>query len=156
MAYGLEFKRISIHSSKEKMECIKTSVNWKPSSSITTDDTGFGSHQALMVSKCSSGTRCGDWLWVELWWFGKKDMCGCHNHGNKDKCGSSPKRTIHEPMVMHNPSHSTMCTTTCTPTWLHSRKETQWPHCAWLHTVLSFQAEISGTTLRWLRPGLWP
>ena len=35
-------------------------------------------------------------------------MCGCHNHGNKDKCGSSPTRTSHKPLVMHNPSHSSM------------------------------------------------
>ena len=31
-------------------------------------------------------------------------MCGCHNHGNKDKCGSSPTTTSHKSLVMHNPS----------------------------------------------------
>ena len=44
MTYDLKFKRTSIHSEKGKLECIKTSVNWKPSSSITTDDTVLGSH----------------------------------------------------------------------------------------------------------------
>ena len=143
MTHGLEFKWISIHNEKEKRECIKTSVNWKLSSSITTDDTVFGSHQALIASKWSSGTRYGHWWWVDLWWFGKRDMCGCHNHGNKDKCGSSPTTTSHEPLVMHNPSHSSMHTTTCTPTCLHGGWETQWPQCVWLHTVFSFQAQTS-------------
>ena len=138
MAYGLEFKRISLHSEKKKRECIKTSVNWKPSSSITTDETVFRSHQSLMASKCSSITRYWHWQWVDLWWFGMRDMCGCHSHGNKDKCGSSPTMTSCEQLVMHNPSHSTTYTTTCTPTWLHCGWETQWPHCVWLHTVLSF------------------
>ena len=119
MTYSLEFKRICIHSEKEKRECIKTSVNWKPSSSITTNDTVFGSHQALTASKWSPGGRYGHWWWVDLWCFGKRDMCGCHNRGNKDKCGSSPRRTSHKPLVMNNPSHSSMHTTTCTPTWLH-------------------------------------
>ena len=155
MTYGLEFKIISIHSEKEKRECIKTSVNWKHSSSITTDDTVFGSHQSLITYKWSSGTRSDREWWVDLWCFGMRDMCGCHNHGNKDKCGSSPRRTSHKPLVMHNTSHTSMCTTACTPTCLHGGWETQWPHFVWLHTVLSFQAQTSGTALCWNQPWMW-
>ena len=33
-----------------------------------------------------------------------RDMCGCHNHGNKDKGGSSLTMTSHKLLVMHNPS----------------------------------------------------
>ena len=128
---------------RKKRECTKTSVNWKPSSSITSDDTEFGSHQALTASKWSSGTRYKHWWWVGLCWFGKRDMCGCHNHGNKDKCGSSPRTTSHEPLVMHNSSYFSMHTTTRTPKWLLDSWETQWPHCVWLHTVLSLQADTS-------------
>ena len=109
-----------------------------------------------MASKWSSGTRYGHWWWGGLWWFGKRDMCGCHNHGNKDKCGSSPTMTSHKPLVMHNSSHSSMHTTTCTPTWLHGGWETQWPHRVWLHSVLSLQAETSGTTMCWSTAWLMP
>ena len=43
-------------------------------------------------------------------------MCGCHNRGNKDKCGSSPTATSHKPLVMHNSSHSSIYTGICTHT----------------------------------------
>ena len=96
----------------------------------------------MTASKWSSRTRYGHWRWVDLWWFGMRDMCGCHNRGN-NKCGSSPRMISRKPLVMHDPSHSSMHTTTCTLTCLHGGWETQRPHCVWLHTVLSLQAETS-------------
>ena len=143
MTYCLEFKRISIHSEKGKEGMHQDISELK---------TLFINHHrwhcvwkspVMTASKWSSGTRYGHLWWVGLWWFGKRDMCACHNHGNKDKCGSSPTTTRHKPLVMHDPSRSSMHTTTCTLTWLHGGWETQWPHCAWLHSVLSLQADTS-------------
>ena len=126
---------------KEKWECIKTSMNWKPF---------FINHHRL------------HWIWkspvidglqmefrdkiralvvsgfVMIW---NEAHVWCHNHENKDKYGSSTRRTSHKPLVMDNSSYFSMHTTTCTPTWLHGGWETQWPHCVWLHTVLSLQAQ---------------
>ena len=79
---------------KTNRECIKTSVNWKPSSPITTDDTVIGSHQTLMTSKWSSGT--GYWLMVSGF-FIHNQICGllpeyqlaaCHPQSQKREVGT--------------------------------------------------------------------
>ena len=99
MKYSLEFKWVRLnmkrgkgnasrhqwienplHQSPEMTLCSEVTSHWWPPNGVQGQDVGLVAGGFVMF------------------WNG--DMCGCHNHGTKDKCGSSSRRTGHKPLVI--------------------------------------------------------
>ena len=103
-----------LHQSPQMTLCLEVTRHWRP-------------------LNWSSATRSSHLWWADLWWFGMRDMCGCHNHGNKDKCGSSPRRTSHAVGDLWN--HCALFTRPITHNeFIRSTNTTNIP---WRHTVSS-------------------